>query len=669
MTRAANTLTLAALAAACAAAPAAHSQDAQGVEEVVVRSTKLGKSLTELTQSVTILTEEDIELKAYSDFTEVLRHQAGIEFKQAGGPGQFNYPKMRGFGTSDILVVVDGVKINEASSGGVGHLLGQIDPGSIERIEILRGPQAVLYGANSTAGVISITTKSGQTRDGGLSLEAGSLDWRRANFSLRDTVEAGGGDLSYSVNLSKTDSDNVHPAEFTRDETLQAKLSYERETFGAGVSVWQTDNEFQYAELHEAPCCQTRETWWAFQTPDPHQVTATKDTVLGAYVRHSFSDVWSQRFQAGSMAKSYRIFDAADGLLGYQPAPFDAFEFPAFSGTFYDRGAPIPIFDGTDVASFYENDNTQLDYNLVMDGERIGALLGVEWLDQSARQWGTFGTADNDERIVSFYGSTELEVGERVILALGMRSDDFDSWGRETTGNFGVAIELGRATTLFTNLGTSFTAPTMSQLFNPTYGVPTLRPQSGETAELGVRHTRGDARRFEIEATMWHSNLDDVIAFDGAIPNPRSTSGFGQYTNRDRQRTQGLEVAWRYGLTDALSLSGNYTYTESDSKTLGGDWLRTVQIAKNKGNVGVDYQRDKLYFGANAYYSGPRLRWAGDVENKPYWRVDVAGRYNFSPALSLFVRVENLFDRYIEEELGYLQPGVYSVVGLRYKFF
>lgn len=642
---------------------------ANPIDEIVVTSTKLGKSLTELTQSVTILTEDDISTKAYSDFTEVLRHQAGIEFKQAGGPGQFNYPIMRGFANTSILVVVDGVKINEASSGGVGHLLGQIDPASIERIEILRGPQAVLYGANSTAGVISITTKSGKEKTGGISMEAGSLAWRRAGVSLRNTVQAGEGDFAYSVNLSKTDSDNVHPHEFTRDETIQASLGYDTERFGAGISVWRTDNVFQYAELDEASGGQTHETWWAFQTPDPNQMSPTKDTVIGAHLRHEISDRWSQRFQVGSMKKTYDILDAADGLLGYQPAPYDDFRFPAFGGELYARGELIPIYDtATDIAAYYSNDSTQLDYNLLMDGERVGALFGVEYLDQSAAQHGSYGVSSNDESVRSFYANGEVEVGGPVSLALGVRSDDYDSWGRETTGNIGVAIELGSATTLFSNFGTSFVAPSMSQLFNPTYGVLTLQPQSGETVELGVRH-RGADGRLSLEAGFWHSDVDNVIAYDGAIPNPRSTSGFGQYTNRDKQRTQGVEFQWSYGLTDAISLSGNYTYTESESKAAGGEWIPTVLVAKHKGNVGAQFSADKFNVGANAYYAGPRLRWAGDLENEAYWRLDASGRFEVTRGLSLFARIENVLDEDIQEDMGYLQPGRYSVVGLQYKFF
>src|SRR5690606_26447934 len=111
---------------------------------------------------------------------------------------------------------------------------------------------------------------------------------------------------------------------------------------------------------------------------------------------------------------------------------------------------------------FYVDKNVQLDYNLIFEGDGAGLLVGVEYLDQSARQWGSYGTADNDEAVTSLYVNGEIDAGNRVVLALGLRADDFDSWGRETTGNIGIAVDLGAASSLFANVGTSFTAPTMS---------------------------------------------------------------------------------------------------------------------------------------------------------------------------------------------------------------
>ena len=133
---------------------------------------------------------------------------------------------MRGFSTGHILLVVDGVKItNEGAPDGIGAIINQMDSDSIEKIEILRGPQATLYGANSTAGVISITTKSGKNIKPELSIgfEAGSLDWEKTKASLRNSHNAGDGNVNYSINLSKVNSDGIIEDEFYED-TIEIRL-------------------------------------------------------------------------------------------------------------------------------------------------------------------------------------------------------------------------------------------------------------------------------------------------------------------------------------------------------------------------------------------------------------------------------------------------------------
>jgi vitamin B12 transporter len=637
------------------------------IEQVIVDATKLGKDLERVTQPVSIISEEQIEAQAFADFTEVLRAQPGIEFKQAGGPGQFNYLRMRGFGDRAVVVVLDGQKLNEASGGGVSHILGQIDPNIIERVEVLRGPQASLYGANTTAGVIAITTKSGKRPEYDVGLEAGSLDWRKASASARDSIEAGPGTFSYSANLSKVDSDNVHPEEYYRDETMQSKIGYSTEALSVGASFWATDNDFQSAELDEAYCCQTLASWWAFQTPDPNQHSATRDQVLTAFVDHDITSSLSHRLQAGKMEKRYSVEDGADGLLGYQPAPYDGFR---LGNVTYAAGASVPIYDTTaDVAAFYRNESSQVDYNLIYRHETFTVLGGVQYLDQRAWQWGSYGSNDNDEKVLSYYLNGESSLfGDALTLGLGARLDDFDSWGEEATGNVGLAYRLNESTTVFGNYGTSFTAPSMSHLFNPTYGTTDLTPESGDTVEFGVRQ-RLAGGRLHWDATAWHSTIDNVIVYDYTIANPRVSSGFGQYANRDKQRTQGVELQAGYALTDSLALSVNYTYTDSEATDAAGVWRRTVLISRNKGNIRLSFDRDKLTLGLNALYSGPRLRWAADVENPDYVRIDVSGRYAFTDRLAAFTRIENVLDEEIIEDLGYEQPGRYAIVGVSYRFF
>src|SRR5690606_3000861 len=123
-----------------------------------------------------------------------------------------------------------------------GNLLSQLDPQAIDSIEILRGPQATLYGANASAGVIVVNTKSGAKPVADLGLELGSQEWRKVSASLRGSTDLGAGTWLYSLNVSDTDSDNVHRHEFFEDRTIQVKTSYETDNLRLGLSVFDVDN-------------------------------------------------------------------------------------------------------------------------------------------------------------------------------------------------------------------------------------------------------------------------------------------------------------------------------------------------------------------------------------------------------------------------------------------
>ncbi len=651
-----------------ASAFAAQQADVK-LEEVVVTAGKIEKPVREMTHSVTVVGEEQIEAQSFTDVTEILRQQSGIEFKQVGGPGQFNYLKLRGLGSENVLIILDGVKINGASNGNTRNLLSQLSPDTIESIEIVRGPQASLYGANATAGVIVIKTKSGAKRDVNFGVEGGSLNWAKYIGSWRDSSQLGDGKLLYSANLSRTESDNIHKYEYFDDQSGQVKLAYEAARWQVGASWWKVDNDFGYAELDEASAT-TAANYWSFQTPDPDQHSETGQDTGTAYFDFHYTDRLKQSVRVGTTRTFYSIHDRADGLLGYQQALVNIPANSTGNSTAVPAGGVVPIYDTTTTtAAFYKDERDLAEYNLVYSGQIFSLLGGLDYEEQSAEQWGSYGTVNTEDSQWSMFVNGDLKLlEEKLILSVGVRQDDYESWGTHSTGNVGFAWQLSSAFNLYANYGTSFKPATMSQLFNPQYGVPTISPETGETAEIGLRSNwlQGD---LTVEAAYWDTQLDDVIYFNGTAPNPRRPSGFGQYDNGAEGKTSGVEFKTAYQLTSALGLYGNYTYTDAQNRAVNGPWLRTVQIADNKANVGANYRFDRITLGANIYYSGPRLRWAGDLETAGYTRVDVSGRYQLTKGFTLFGRIENLLDRDYLDELGYAETGMYSIFGAEYKFF
>ena len=635
--------------------------------ELMVTASKIETAAQNSTQSVTLITEEEIRERNFTDTTEILRQATGIQFKQAGGPGQFNYPKLRGFGSGQFLVVVDGVKISEALSPGVGNFLGQIDPKLIEKIEILRGPQADIYGSDSTAGVIAITTKGALPgTHPELSAEAGSLNWRKGYGSLRGTQ----GDFGYSFNLAYTDSDGVIDREYYRNLSPQLKLGYQQgDQWSVEGSLLYMDTKFNYAELRESYAKDSPATpWWAFQLPDPNQFNQTEQTIGAINFKQRLTDNLRQKAVLGWTRKKNSNRDDNDGLLGIVPAPTDNFTLD-YTHT-YQRGQPVPVYDTGDGKPYYnQNENFQLDYNLLLDSNLAAgkntALLGYEFYHQKGKKWGKYGDLSAEVANHALYVNDVLTLlDDALVIRAGLRLNQHEEYGNNTTGKLGASYTFKESdTTLFANYGTSFRAPGFLELFDPIYGNPDVEPEEGQTIEAGFRQMLL-GKRLNVELTYWHTELDNVIAFVGQV-NPDGTYG-GTYLNRDTGQSSGIELVGQYWINQNWNLNANYTYTDAWSET-NGERFRTVQIAYNTANVGLAYSEDRYSIGANVYYIGPRLRWNGDKETSDYVRVDVSGRAQLNKEFTLYGRIENLFDQEATEEIGFQQPGIYALAGVEWK--
>jgi vitamin B12 transporter len=142
------------LVAACAQAFAAEP-----LPDVVVTATRTAQSADATLASVTVITREDIERRQAQSLADVLRGTAGLTFSNSGGAGKATAVYLRGSNADHVLVLVDGIKVGSATTGTASFQ--DIPVAQIERIEIVRGPRASLYGSEAIGGVIQIFTRRG----------------------------------------------------------------------------------------------------------------------------------------------------------------------------------------------------------------------------------------------------------------------------------------------------------------------------------------------------------------------------------------------------------------------------------------------------------------------------------------------------------------------------
>src|SRR5579862_8302432 len=425
------------------------------IDEVTVTASKLDVSKSDLPQPVSILTAADIAAQAQVSMLDTLRQLPGVQLEQAGGPGQAMHVNLRGFSDS-TLYVFDGITMNTGGSGDIGYLLGQLDPTMVQRIEVLRGPHATLYGANTTAGVIDFTSIEGDHAASSVDASVGSLDWKKLRAGTEDRFGIGDGVLSYSVNGSWIDSAGVNRYEFYKNGTLVARGSYQSGDFTFGASFYGTDNEFQNADLIESIAGATQANYFAVQIPDPSDVDQTKAGILSLWMEQQLSSSWSQKLTIGGAGQDFSIHNGDygnGGLIGHYIAPYDGWTDPDSFLT-YAAGQAVAVYQ---TASSYKtiNDNKEADYNLRYRSSALSAVLGASYLGQVYDEGGAFGSASEDQSTSSLYGDALIAaLDQRVHLELGARLDHYSAWSSKATYSAGVDYGLSEAVDLYGNYAT-----------------------------------------------------------------------------------------------------------------------------------------------------------------------------------------------------------------------
>ena len=639
-------------------------EEASKLDEIVVKATKIGKKASQMTDVVTIIGEEEIKQSAITDTTDLLRYTPGIQFKRAGGPGQYVYTKMRGYSDGHFAVLIDGMKINESMSAGTGNFFSKLDPFLLGEIEVLHGPQSALYGADTTAGVMSFITKGGTP---GLNLSAGAeygtYDWKKGAAGVRGTAGA----FRYAGNIVGVESGGIHLHEDFRNVSPQFKLGWGKEdVFDAELSFINITSKWNYTRLLEPNDVLTsKNQLWAFQVPDSERYNEEKYNLATLNLRHQINDQFRQKLMLGWYRKKTEGNNPNNGLLGYITAPTNNFTVNYID--YYSKGQTVPVYDdGDGKPSYFQNDNKQVDYNLIWDRQGSGwkntALVGFNWMEQKGKKWGKYGENDGSQATKGIYFHDQLLLADdALVIDGGIRYDDNKEFENKVTWKIGTSYTVKPTnTTFFTNYGTSFRQPTITHLYDPKYGNKDLKPEEGWMVQGGIRQQFLDGK-IQLETAAWYSELKNVISFYYTTPRD------GYYINRDRQETQGITFDFRWYFFPNFLLLGNYTYTESHSEAAGVSF-RTVQISRNSGTLGLEYNQDeKLFLGVYGYYQGPRLRWKGDVELDGYFRCDVAGRYNLGKGFSAYTRINNLLnDKHSEDP--YESPGLNFIAGLSWDF-
>jgi vitamin B12 transporter len=615
---------------ALAAPAAAQAQEAKRVEPVVVTATKVDTAAEELGASVSVVNGEDFQTYHYATVDEALRSVPGVEIRRSGAYGKTSSVTIRGANSNQVQVLVDGVRVKSPTLGQVD--LSDLSPDLIERIEVVRGAQSTLYGADAIGGVVNIITRRGSGRplQASVQQEVGNYD----TLASRTTVHGAWKVLHYALSASHFESNGRFQNDETDANAISARL-------GARLP-WDSALDFIFRYNKNDVGVPVKGVFPGPQPIDPiinrNARQQSETAVLSLEGKTRPVPWWESRARLSRYENSAGFQDPVD--------PGVAFDLPTFSQVNVERR------EAEWVNSFFI-------------GKWSTSSVGLEHRRESGENKGTFRAASETG---SVFFEQQLRFFERLFVTGGFRIEDNSVFGTTTTERGSLAFLIKETgTRLRGSAGTGFRAPTFNDLFFPGFGNPDLQPEESLSYDFGVDQKLWK-NRVRLGLTYFQIEFENLITCCTPLP----TAPFGGPFNVGRARSAGLELTAEIDVLPNLVASLNYTYTDTENLATDRPLPREP---RHRWNVGLTWEPiARLSLFTQVHVVTEQLEAFGDVYNSGYTRVDVGGtwrvleRVGWLRKLELTARIQNLLNERYAEARGFPALGVNALVGLRASF-
>ena len=592
-------------------------------EKVVVTATRVEMPLSSVGSAVTVVDQKPISERQCSSVVQALREVPGLDVVQSGGAGGTVSLFIRGAKSEQTLVLVDGVPLNDPAGIGRGSDISQLPVENIERIEVLRGPQSTLYGADAIGGVVNIITRKGSgPASGEVSAEAGSFN----TFNEKAEVRGGTALYNYSAGASRQDSQGISSANKKNGNT--EKDGYGRTEASARLG-WTPVPEFE----------------------------------ANGVVRWNHSRYDYDSAPLGVMMDTDDRGES-DSLLLYgegKATLCDGLWRPRLGGSWVSQSRDdtssmgISTFDSLLQKLEWQNDVYLGKANLV--------TAGFEYQQESAEStYEAPGYVDRFDRKTARHQSAyaqDVVTAGSLTTALGGRVDRYDTFGTETTWRVAPVYDVAATgTRVKGSYGTGFKAPSLFQLYS-VYGRTDLNPEKSQGWDAGVEQDIGS--QVTVGATYFENRFDDMIDYDFVT---------SQYGNVSRAEARGVETFVVAKPVKDLSVRASYTYTDTQDKTTDAQLLRRP---RNKAALDATYAFTPKFRGtAGLVYVGQRqdedFSTFQNITLSGYTLVNLYASYDVYRNVTLFGRLENVFDKQYEDVLGYGTPGRAGYGGVKMTF-
>lgn len=615
--------------------------------DIVVTAGRAPEPIGSTGSAISVISGETLTTSNPASLTDALRSVPGLMVTQAGGPAGTTGVMLRGANTGQTLVLIDGIRVNDPSGAAGDFNFALVAPGTVDRVEVLRGPQSALYGSDAMGGVINIITKKGSgpaqysiRTEGGsygtasttASMSGSSGPW---TYAVTGSGQHTNGFSSYGYRIPSIEAKYPNLEKDGMDRIGgSARVGYdagEGFRFDAGVMSTFTRGAYDasFGATPDTPSNsnQLQQQIWAKATVDS----------LGGMLTQSITTFATQVDRTFNDYSSY----------GINVLPANSY-------------ATSTDFRGNSFGAEYQGD--------LKMGAAGSLIYGARTQHDTAESFGAtilpvptprLQTLSATKDTNSVFALWKLPIGERLSVTMGGRVDDvvdvatFATW--RTTAAYNIS-ETG--TKLRASAGTGAKAPTLYQLYEPNYGNSGLKPEESFGYDAGIDQSLFNGR-VTLSLTGFYNKFSNLIDFTF---DPTPTQPFGHYINVARAETSGLEVGADVDVMPGkLRLKTAYTWLQAKDLSTG---LTLARRPEHLARIALAITP------TDRWLIEPRIlmvskRFSSNGELNPlaaYTRVDLYTEYKIDNNWKVFARGENIFNERYQEVLNYgtTGPAIYG---------
>ena len=577
------------------------------LEPLVVTGANNSQQLVaNLPENVSIITAEDLEKSHATTLTEALNRLAGIAFSSNGGLGTSTSFYLRGFDSKRTLVLIDGIRYNDPT-GLNGAEIQHITLDEIERIEIIKGAQSGIWGADASAGVINIITKASKK---GYHMSAKT---EHGTYGLQKYIAT----ASYKNDLIniKLSASQLETTGISAAESKLGDLNFGTRGLDAGFEADGYKNNSNSLKL-------------GYQISSKHYLELSANTI-STYTE----------YDDGSADDNDTKFSTINNIFYQALYTFENENSElkiAYKASHFDRN-----FDNL---SPYTGAVSEWIVTERINGDKEDfILLGASSQEFSQDKSGSTDLNANYQTN-SIFGSNYNKI-DNTIVSESIRIDSYNSFDNTVTGKLGIKQSINDNLALKLNLASGYNVPTLNQLF-ASYGNPLLSPESTLSSDITF-----EISKFKL--TYFYNEITDMIAWEGV-----------GYTNILGQSIlQGTEITYSADLIKTINLGLNYTYLNAKD----ADGFTLARRPEHQADLRLTYApRKEFSLLTHIQYIGTRYELADNqgAQTGEYTLINLVANYNINKKLKAYIKVDNLFDTFYQVVDGYGTAGLSGYIGL-----